>query len=234
VVAICEAIKSRLRDGGVPAGHISLVYDGIDPEPWLGQQSRRAEARVAQGLPGDALVISCAGVLRPRKGQAVLIDALAELAAEFPAAVLLLAGDGPDRATLMARAASHGLQGRVFLPGRVQPVQDVYAASDIFCMPSFHEGLCNACLEAGFAALPQVVSSAGGNAEIVVDGATGAVVPPGDAKALAAALRRYLRDPELRASHGAAGLERCLEKFTADHVGPELEALCNRLLERRG
>jgi len=234
VVAICAAIENRLRDGGVPAGHISLVYDGIDPEPWLGQQSRRAEARAAQGLPGDALVISCAGVLRPRKGQAVLIDALAELAAEFPAAVLLLAGDGPDRASLLARAAGLGLQGRVFLPGRVQPVQDVYAASDIFCMPSFHEGLCNACLEAGFAALPQVVSSAGGNGEIVVDGATGAVVPPGDAKALASALLRYLRDPELRASHGAAGRERCLEKFTADHVGPELEALCNRLLERRG
>jgi glycosyltransferase involved in cell wall biosynthesis len=234
VVAICDAIRRRLRDGGVPEERISLVYDGIDPAPWLGQKARRTEARHALGLPQDALVVSCAGILRPRKGQSVLIDALGQLAAEFPAAVLLLAGDGPDRDSLRARAAGLGLGSRVFLPGRVSPVQDVYAASDIFCMPSFHEGLCNACLEAGFAALPQVVSSAGGNGEIVVQGETGAVVPPGDATALAAALRGYLRDPDLRESHGVAGQRRCLAKFTADHVGPELEALCHRLLESRG
>lgn len=234
VVAICEAIRRRLHDGGVPDGRISLVYDGIDPQPWLGLQSRKQEARRALGLPADALVISCAGILRPRKGQGLLVDALAALAPEFPNAVLLLAGDGPDRQPLAERARNHGLQDRVFLPGRVQPVQDVYSASDIFCMPSYHEGLCNACLEAGFAALPQVVSTAGGNAEIVLDGQTGAVVPPGDAPALAAALRPYLRDPQLRQVHGAAGLKRCLENFTADHVGPELEAMCQRLLERRG
>jgi glycosyltransferase involved in cell wall biosynthesis len=97
-------------------------------------------------------------------------------------------------------------------------------------MPSFHEGLCNACLEAGFAALPQVVSDAGGNAEIVVDGATGAVVPKGDVDALAAALRRYLADPALGVAHGLAGRARCLELFTADHLGPEVEAVVRRLL----
>ncbi len=232
-VAICEAIRTRLRDGGVPPGRVSLVYDGIDPTPWLGLQAGKAAARQRLGVPADAVVVSCAGVLRPRKGQVTLIEALGLLAAEFPRAVLFLAGDGPDRPALRARAEALGLGARVFLPGAVRPVHDVYAASDVFCMPSHHEGLCNACLEAGFAALPQVVSTAGGNAEIVLAGENGAVVPPGDAVALAAALRPYLRDPALRERHGKAGLRRCQENFTADRLGPELEALCSQLLQAR-
>jgi glycosyltransferase involved in cell wall biosynthesis len=109
----------------------------------------------------------------------------------------------------------------------------VYAAADIFCMPSFHEGLCNACLEASFAGLPQVVSDAGGNGEIVVDGQTGAVVPKGDAPALAGALAGYLRDPERRARHGAAGRARSLQLFTKERVVRELEDLFVRLREER-
>ncbi|MBL9077547.1 MAG: glycosyltransferase [Planctomycetes bacterium] len=229
-IAICDAIRQRLRKGGVPDDRISLVYDGLDPVPWTGLQQHKAAARARLGIAADAQVISLAGVLRPRKGQHVLIDAFAQLATEFPRAVLFLAGGGSEHEPLRAQAARLGLAARVFLPGPVKPVHDVYAASDVFTMPSFHEGLCNACLEAGFAALPQVVSDAGGNAEIVVDGVTGAVVPRGDVAALAAALRRYLQDPELGARHGAAGRERCLERFTVDRLGPEVEAVVRRLL----
>ncbi|MCR9247632.1 MAG: glycosyltransferase family 4 protein [bacterium] len=229
-IAICNAIRNRLRAGGVPDERITRVYDGIDPAPWTGLQDDKAAARDRLGIAGDALVISLAGVLRPRKGQHVLIDAFQRLAARFPTAVLLLAGGGTERERLAGQAARHGLAERVLLPGPVKPVHDVYAASDIFTMPSFHEGLCNACLEAGFAALPQVVSTAGGNGEIVLDGETGAVVPPGDAEALAVALARYLEDPALRAAHGAAGRERCLANFTIDHLGPEIEAVVQRLV----
>lgn len=229
-IAICEAIRRRLLAGGVPDERISLVYDGLDPTPWTGLQAHKAAARARLGIAADAQVISQAGVLRPRKGQHVLIDAFAQLANDFPRAVLFLAGGGSEHERLRAQAARLGLAARVVLPGPVKPVHDVYAASDIFTMPSFHEGLCNACLEAGFAALPQVVSDAGGNGEIVVDGATGAVVPAGDATALARALGRYLREPELGIRHGAAGRERCLQKFTADRLGPEVEAVVRRLL----
>ncbi|MBL8748796.1 MAG: glycosyltransferase family 4 protein, partial [Planctomycetes bacterium] len=233
-IAICDAIRRRLLAAGVPDERITLVYDGIDPVPWTGLRAGRAGARARLGIAADAQVVSCAGILRPRKGQHVLIDAFARLANDFPRAVLFLAGGGGEQERLRAQAARLGLGARVFLPGPVKPVHDVYAASDVFTMPSFHEGLCNACLEAGFAALPQVVSDAGGNGEIVVDGTTGAVVPKGDAGALAAAIARYLRDPELGLAHGAAGRERCLAKFTVDHLGPEVEAVVQRLVAARG
>jgi glycosyltransferase involved in cell wall biosynthesis len=229
-IAICDAIRDRLLAGGVPAERITRVYDGLDPAPWTGLRAGRAAARQRLGIRADAQVVSCAGVLRPRKGQHVLLAAFARLAAQFPRAVLFLAGGGSEHERLKAQAASLGLAQRVFLPGPVRPVHDVYAASDVFVMPSFHEGLCNACLEAGFAALPQVVSDAGGNAEIVEDGVTGAVVPRGDEAALAEALCAYLADPALAERHGTAGRERCLQHFTADRLGPEVEAVVQRLV----
>lgn len=230
VIAICDAIAERLRAGGVPASRITRVYDGLDPTPWTGLRSQRQQARARLGIAADAQVVSCAAVLRPRKGQHVLLDAFAQLAAAFPRAVLLLAGGGTEHERLRQRASALGLGARVLLPGPVRPVFDVYAASDLFVMPSFHEGLCNACLEAAFAALPQVVSDAGGNAEIVADGATGAVVPKGDAGALAAAIGRYLGDPALALAHGEAGRQRALARFTADRLGPEVEAVLRRLV----
>ena len=229
-IAICDAIRQRLLAAGVADDRITLVYDGLDPGPWTGLREQRAEARQRLGLPSDAFVITLAGVLRPRKGQHVLIDAFAQLVDEFPEAVLFLAGDGSEMGRLRQQVTRMRLGEKVKLPGRVSPVFDVYAASDVFTMPSFHEGLCNACLEASFAALPQVVSTAGGNAEIVVDGETGYVVPKGDADALAAALRRYLAAPATAVAHGAAGLERSMRMFTDDHLGPEVQAVVEQLL----
>jgi glycosyltransferase involved in cell wall biosynthesis len=229
-IAICDAIGQRLRDGGVPPERITRVYDGLDPKPWLGLRAQRAAARQRLDLASNVQLISCAAVLRPRKGQHVLIDAFAKIAERFPLAILLLAGGGSEQRQLIAQASRLGVAHRVRVPGPIKPVFDVYAASDLFVMPSFHEGLCNACLEAGFAGLPQVVSDAGGNAEIVVDGQTGAVVPKGDAAALAAALARYLADPVLGDQHGEAGRQRCLSMFTADRLGPEVAAVVQRIV----
>lgn len=229
-IAICDAIRRRLLDAGVEDEDITLVYDGLDPKPWTGLRAQRDAARQRLGITHDAFVISLAGVLRPRKGQHVLIDAFAQLANDHPHALLLLAGDGSEMGRLQQQVKDRGLGDRVRLPGRVSPVHDVYAASDVFTMPSFHEGLCNACLEASFAALPQVVSTAGGNAEIVVDGETGFVVDKGDADGLANALRRYLDDPALGVAHGEAGFFRSMEMFTDEHLGPEVEAVVRKLL----
>lgn len=229
-IAICNAIRQRLLTAGVPEDKITLVYDGLDPKPWTGLREGREAARETLGIDQDAQVITLAGVLRPRKGQHILIDAFAKLATKYPKALLFLAGGGTEIERLRQQVEDRGLQGRVRVPGPVKPVFDVYAASDVFVMPSFHEGLCNACLEASFAELPQVVSTAGGNAEIIVDGETGYVVPKGDIDKLSEALERYLADPALALAHGKAGFARSMEMFTDDHLGPEVEAVVKKLL----
>jgi glycosyltransferase involved in cell wall biosynthesis len=230
VVANCEAVRQRVLAAGVPASRVSLVHEGIDLVPWQGILAQRDAARRALGIDPAASVVSCAASLRPRKGQRVLIDAFVEVAARVPASVLFLAGEGTDRAKLRAHADARGLGDRVRLPGAVRPVQQLYAASDVVCIPSFHEGLSNACLEASAAGLPLVVTSVGGLPEIVEHGVTGDVVPPGEVAALSTALVRQLVAPELRVRFGAAGAARTARMFTHTGMAQGMETLCARLL----
>ena len=231
VVANCESVRQRAIEAGVPAERVTLVHEGIEVAPWREVRAGCALARARLGIPPEALVVSCAATLRPRKGQRVLIDAFARIADRFPAALLVLAGEGPDLEALRRRAVEIGLEGRVRVPGPVRPVADLYAATDLFVMPSYNEGLSNACLEASAAGLPLVVSSVGGLPEIVEDGVTGAVVPPGDVAALGDSMGHYLDDEVLRARAGEAGSARTCQRFTAARMAEGMEALFARLVE---
>jgi len=228
VIANCRSVERRVLDAGVPTARVTLLHEGIDMAPWTALSDGGAPAREALGLPGDAIVVSCAATLRPRKGQRELIAAFDRAAAAHPRAALVLAGAGPDLEALRAQAAA--VSTRVLVPGPIRPVADLYRATDLFVMPSFNEGLSNACLEASAAGLPLVVSSVGGLPEIVADGETGAVVAPGDSDALADALGRYLGDAALRRDHGAAGRRRTTAMFTAERMARATEDLLLRLL----
>ena len=230
VVANCEAVRRRVLAAGVHSANVTVVHEGIELSPWQGLRAQRDAARERLAIPAEALVVCCPATLRPRKGQRGLVAAFASIAERFPSALLILAGEGSDRATLLADVARRGLVGKVRVPGAVSPIADLYAASDLFCLASFHEGLANACLEASAAGLPCVVSAAGGLPEIVADGDTGLVVPVGDVGRLAQALARFLAEPALRASAGAKGAARTAQLFSARRVAHAMEELFLRLL----
>lgn len=232
-IANSEGVRRAVVAADVPADKVTVVYEGIEMAPWDDIGTRRAAARDKLSLMRDAVVVSCPATLRPRKGQRGLIEAFSRCAEGNPNAVLVLAGTGSDHDALMRLAAKLGLGDRVCLPGQVSPVADLYAASDLVCMPSFNEGLSNACLEASAAGLPLLVSEAGGLPEIVVDGETGAVVPCGDVGALADALMRYLGDADLRRRAGAAGAVRTRNLFTERRMAEGMEALFLKLLGER-
>ena len=231
-VANCRSVRRRVVGAGVPENRVVLVHEGIAMDPWLDVRRDRKAARQRLGLPSDALVICCAATLRPRKGQRLLVDAFASLADRHPRALLVLAGSGSDLRALRLKAGATAVGERILIPGPIRPVRDLYAASDLMAMPSYHEGLSNACLEASAVGLPLVVSSVGGLPEIVEDGVTGAVVPPGDERALASALDRFLGDTALRERSGAAGQERTRSLFTAERMAEDTEALLQRWLDR--
>ena len=232
VVANCEAVRQRVLGAGVAPDKVTVVHEGIELAPWQGLLERRTPARRTLAIADDALVLCCPATLRPRKGQRALIRAFAGVARRFPTALLVLAGEGSDLESLRRLVAELGLTGRVHIPGAVRPVADLYAASDVFCLASTHEGLANACLEASAAGLPCVVTAAGGLPEIVVDGTTGCVVPIGDEAALALALEALLASPELRARFGTAGALRTAERFSAARSAEGMEALLLALLAR--
>jgi glycosyltransferase involved in cell wall biosynthesis len=135
----------------------------------------------------------------------------------------LIAGEGPDRPAVEAEILELELEGRVQLMGERFDVPALLADSDVFVLSSRSEGLPMAVLEAMAAGIPVVASNVGGVAELVVDGETGVLVPPGDVEALGAALRRLVVDRQLRRRLGAAGRARAealfdLHDFRQAHV----------------
>jgi glycosyltransferase involved in cell wall biosynthesis len=171
------------------------------------------------------------GRLKAPKDFVTLIRALAALPAESFEG--LIVGEGPDRAAVEAEIRRLGLDERVRLAGERRDVPALLAASDVFVLSSDSEGLPVSVLEAMATELPVVASRVGGLPELVVDGETGILVPPGDARELGAALGRLTADPELRRRFGAAGRARAeaifdLGPFRRAHVELYDEQLARR------
>jgi glycosyltransferase involved in cell wall biosynthesis len=181
---------------------------------------------------GDPPRIVTVGRLAWPKDPRTLVRALARLPDRSFSAVIV--GDGPDRSGMETEIRELGLESTVELCGARRDVPELLARSDVFALASRSEGGPISILEAMAAGLPVVASDVGGVRELVVEGATGMLVPAGDPDALAAALERLLGDPELRRRLGAAGRERARERFDLSALRRAHLELYARELARRG
>ena len=173
-----------------------------------------AARRRPDWLPAGARLLLAMGRLHRNKAFDVLIRAMPLL----PDAVLLIAGDGPERMGLEALARREGVAGRVRLPGWSEDRAGLLAAADLLVCPSRHEPLGNVIIEAFSARLPVVAASAQGPVELITSGADGILTPLEDERALAAAIDAVLRDPSLAARLGQAGRVRYEAEFAAGPV----------------
>ena len=208
IVGNCNAILRELMAEGVPEAKLRLIYNGIEPS---GRAQDKGEARAALGLDADALIGVVVANLIPYKGHRDLIEALALAAPKLPPSwqVLCVGADNDLRPELETLAAAKGLAGNLRFLGQRFDVGRLLEAADFGVLPSrANEGFSNAILESMRAGLPMVVTDVGGNAEAVVDGETGFVVPPADPAALAAALLRVARRSSACAASSARRGER--------------------------
>jgi glycosyltransferase involved in cell wall biosynthesis len=227
-VAISPAVERRLLDAGVAASRIRLIWSAVDPGS-LRPSAPRAVLRERLGIAPETPFLLVAANLVRRKGIDVLLDAIA-LLAPGARSVLWIAGDGPELIGLQARAARLGIAERTRFLGRRSDVPDLLEACDVFVLPSRHEGLGVAALEAMARGRPVVASAVGGLAETVRSEETGLLVPPDAPAALAAALERLLGDRELALRLGAAGAKRVAEHFTAEQMVSAYETLYREIL----
>jgi glycosyltransferase involved in cell wall biosynthesis len=192
-----------------------IIHCGVDPSRYAPQSERK-------GL--TALFV---GRLAGVKGVPILIDAMAILAEKHPDLVLRLIGDGPDRKALEADVASRGLNDRVtFLGYKSQSeVAEELAQADVFVLPSFAEGVPVVLMEAMASQVPVVTTRIAGVPELVEDGVSGRLVPPGDTVAFAQALDALLTDPEQRHTFGAAGRDKVLADYDAAREAKRLSEL---------
>jgi glycosyltransferase involved in cell wall biosynthesis len=172
---------------------------------------------------GAPLEVVSVGRLAPMKGFSVLLDALAAVEDVH----LTLVGDGPDRPALEAAARRLGVAGAVTFAGALgaDEVTELLRHADVFCLPSFAEGVPVVLMEAMASGLPVVATAVMGVPELVLDGEAGTLVPPGRAEPLAAALRELAADPEARRRMGAAGRAIVETAFDVDRSAGTLTAL---------
>jgi len=211
VTRFCLAVENA------PPGKIHTIHYGLPfPLPLIDRKAVRAELRGALNLPADTVLIGGVGRLIEQKGYTYALQAFALLERDFPAAQLVLIGDGPLKTPLHAEARRLGLARRVHFMGWRADAAALMAGLDVFVMPSLWEGFGLVLLEAMASGLPIVATAVSAIPEIVVEGETGLLVPPRDPAALAAALRVLLADPALARHFGLLGEDRLEEHFSAD------------------
>jgi glycosyltransferase involved in cell wall biosynthesis len=232
IVCVCETVReSHVTRFPRAARRFVTVRNGVSAAP---APRPRAEARAALGLGPQERVALTVGSLTPQKAQHVLLEAFTRVAADVPGSRLLIAGEGPLRSTLEARRDALGLAESVRFLGAREDVTDLLAAADVFTLSSRREGLPVTLLEAMRAGRAAVVTRAGGCAEAVAQGSSGALVPVDDAGALGAALGALLADPGRCARLGEAGHARWAREFTAERMVLETERLYEAALAATG
>jgi glycosyltransferase involved in cell wall biosynthesis len=219
VICISDFTRSQLMRQ-VDPGHwpkLHVRHCGVDPTMFAPR-------------PDDATVagsILCVGRLDPEKGHLVLLDALKILRDRGVQATAVFVGSGGFRMEIEERRRRLGLTDVVELAGAVgqDEIAGYYRRAQVFCLPTFIEGLPVVLMEALGSGLPVVTTPVNGIPELVQDGETGVLVPPGRADLLADALQRLLAEPDLRSALAQRGRARVVAEFDIRHIGPSIAEL---------
>lgn len=221
VVAVSESVAGVMRAEKITTKPIVVVGDGssngVDAEAIDAdlQLAGRDQVRSSLGLGANELVVAFVGRVNPDKGIATLVGAMEELAAHRNDLHLLVIGSEDDD-NIAQRLLDAPF--RYTVTGWVDTPWTYLIAADIFCLPTLREGFPNVVLEAAVAGIATVTTTATGAVDSVRDGTTGLLVPPGDVRRLARALRTLADDPALRHKLAMAARTRAIRDFAPQRI----------------
>lgn len=223
VIAPSSAGLRHIRAvGRIPSEKLVVLHNGVDLRSF--QPVGTIDARSEIGIPIGVPLIVTVAVLRAGKGVSDFVDAMGIIVSKLPNAMAIVVGDGPMRSALEAQTAALGLTGRVVFTGRRDDVADLLRASDLFVLPTHEDLLPTVVAEAMGTGLPVLASAVGGLEEMVDDGVTGFLFPPGDIQALASLCIDLLTDVERAKQLGASGRLRAENLFD---IASQVSALEN-------
>ncbi|OGL15643.1 MAG: hypothetical protein A3K12_13570 [Candidatus Rokubacteria bacterium RIFCSPLOWO2_12_FULL_71_19] len=199
---VARDLAARRRAGRVP---VLRIHNGVDSDRYKQARATGAATREELGIGSEHLVVGTVCRLVPLKHVDDLLRAAAVVRRDRPGLRLVVVGDGPQRAVLEAEAERLGLRGAARFLGERADIPELLAAMDVFVHPSESEGHPNAVLEAMASGLPVIAAAIPGVDELVRDGETGVLVPPGDPAELARAIGALLDRPDLAGELGLAG-----------------------------
>jgi glycosyltransferase involved in cell wall biosynthesis len=232
VITSAEAVKDVLVAAGVAAAKVSVIPAGVDPVRFhAGVEGGRVRAEF--GLTGP--VVGVVANLRGSKGHAVFLEAAREVLKTAPDTRFLIVGDGVGAARIRRLIGEHGLDGAVIMTGFRRDIPEVMAALDVLVLPSTRtEAIPQVVAQALAVGTPVIGTRFGGIPEIVRDGETGTLVPPGDPGALARAIASVLAEPARARAMARAGQAMVQRALTLEQAMAKTLAVYADALGARG
>lgn len=224
LAAVSDEVAGRLLDTGVPAKKIRTIANGIDVQAF-----ERGQPLPAISVIGGK-VVGMVARLDLQKGFEYLLRAIRELCNIFYALTVVIVGEGPDRKAIEDMVKEYGLQSNVVLAGQQSDMPGVYAAMDIFVLPSLNEGLPMTILEAMAASRPVVATRVGAIPSVIKDGENGLLVDPRDTDGLRNAIASLLADPNLCRRMGERAHDWVSANYTSDAMALKYREMYNEVL----
>jgi sugar transferase (PEP-CTERM/EpsH1 system associated) len=218
VAVSAELAEWLVRLVGVEPARVTRICNGVDMERFRPAAAGGRAAIGPEGFAGPGTtVIGTVGRMEPVKDSLTLVQAFVRLVEGRQEirhrARLVMVGAGSLQAAARDLLRKAGVEGLAWLPGERADVPELMRGFDVFVLPSLREGISNTILEAMASGLPVVATRVGGNVELVVDGETGALVPPADPASMAVALQTYVEQPDRARDHGRAARRRVERQF---------------------
>jgi glycosyltransferase involved in cell wall biosynthesis len=227
IIAISRAVADVLVTSGIDRARVEIIPSGVDLSRVIEPAPR--ETLAALGVPHGAPLVVQVAQFVGHKDPVTFVRAIAAARARVPALHALMLGDGPLRGAVEAAIASHGLRDAVHLAGYRQDADAVLAAADVVTLSSREEGLGTVLIDALSLGKPVAATAAGGIPEIVEDGVSGLLAPPGDAERLGAAIAALIEDRAL-AERVSAAARRRAEHFSVTRTTELTAAVYERVL----
>ncbi len=233
-IAAAEAVRTAVvaRDH-LPPERVTIIYNGVDSSRFaVPAAAQREDARRSLGFGPEEFVVGMVAGFRPEKNHDIFFAGLLQALPSIPSLRVLAVGSGPLSSPIRERVARTELADRTVFTGDVADVLPFLWSMDVGCLtPGSNEGFSNAIIEQMAVGLPMIVTDIGGNAEAVIDGDNGFVIPPLDAGALCTALVTLHQDSARARAMGRASRERAEERFSLQRMCAEHAKLYLALCE---
>jgi len=228
--ALIQEISKKFT---VKTNRFKAILNGVDTDKFIPCKESKNRLRDELQISKDTFVIGTVGRLVEVKNFPSLLKAFSLVKQQIPNSKLVLAGDGPDKQSLVDLSLELGITDDVLFLGRREDIADVLNIYDIFVLPSFREGLSNTILEAMSAGLPVVVTKVGGSPEIVIEGSTGYLFEVDDIKRLSEILVSLYEDNYLISNISNNSRQHVLDNYTLSKMVHNYESVYHELVKEQ-
>ncbi len=232
IVCSMSVLNFTMKQEKIPFEKFYLIYNGVD-EDRFSISSSKSELRRRYGFSADQFIIGTVGSIIPKKGHKFLIEAARNFCPQMPDCKVLIVGEGSSKKDLEDLVQKENLTDFFVFMGARKDIPELMKLMDVFVLSSLQEGFPRVLVEAMYMGLPVIASSVSGVPELVLDGETGFLVPPGNSKSICEKVLILNSDNDLRNKMGTKARERIQERFLSKHYLNKLEALYDDLITQK-